>query len=457
MIDRGAPPPLATPRRAALPPIQHARLANGLRILLVESHDLPLVHLQLGSGAGGEWDPPARAGLATLTAALRDEGTTRRTSTEIAAAIEDLGGHLSTTAGWEASYISTVVLAQAVGPALELMAEVAREATFPETEFERLRRQRLADLLHRRSQPAALADERLVAEIYGEGLYGYPLSGDEATTSALELADAIAFASRRFSPATSWLIAVGAVSLAELERRSASLLADWRGGDPASETPVPVPRPRAGLTVDVIDRPGSAQTELRMGQVGMPKLHPDRVPLGVGNSLLGGKFTSRINLNLRERRGITYGAFSRLADRRHAGLFSVGGAVATERGGEAVREILGELERLRQEPPGDLELSETRDYLVGVFPYQLQTGDDLARRLEELATYDLPDDHAERRLAEIQAVTGAEIQRAAAAYLRPDAMAIVAAGSAAELVPQLSEFAEVRVSTPGAPRVLRTS
>ncbi len=440
MIDRHAPPPLATPRRAAMPPIQHARLGNGLRLLLIERHDLPLVHLQLGSSAGGEWDPPGRAGLATLTAALRDEGTARRSSTEIAAAIEDLGGHLSTTAGWEASYISTVVLAPAVGAALELMTEVAREATLPEAEFERLRRQRLADLLHRRSQPAALADERLAAELYGDGLYGYPLSGDEATTTALVRADATDFASTRFCPATSWLIAVGAISLAELERNSASLLADWRGGDPGQGMPVPLPRPRASLTVDVIDRPGSAQTELRMGQVGMPKLHPDRVPLGVANSLLGGKFTSRINLNLRERRGITYGAFSRLADRRHAGPFSVGGAVATERTGEAVREILGELERLRQEPPSDFELSETRDYLVGVFPYQLQTGDDLARRLEELATYDLPDDHAERRLAEIQAVTAPEIQRAAATYLQPERMAIVVAGPAAELVPQLSEL-----------------
>jgi predicted Zn-dependent peptidase len=181
------------------------------------------------------------------------------------------------------------------------------------------------------------------------------------------------------------------------------------------------------------------------------------VPLAVGNTLLGGKFTSRINLNLRERRGLTYGAFSRLADRRYAAAFSVGGAVATERTAEATREILSEIERLRQEPPSEVEIADTRDYLVGIFPYQLQTGDDIAHRLEELAIYDLPDDHAERRLAEIEAVTAAEIQRAAATHLEPGRMAIVAAGPASELVPQLSEFGEVRVTTPGSPRARQPS
>lgn len=446
MIDRSAPPSLALPRRAAMPRVEHARLANGLRLLLVERRELPLVHLQFGGLAGAELDPPGRAGLATLTAALLDEGTARRSSSEIAGAIESLGGHLSTTAGWEACYARSTVLRSALEPALALLAEVIRSATLPETEFERLRRQRQAELLHRRSQPAALAEERLARVLYGDGVYGYLSSGDETTTAALRHEDSRAFF-RHLAPDRGWLIAVGALAPGELLAQAEALFGDWSAAGtiapPGGSTEA---LPRLGRTVDVIDRPGAAQTELRLGHGGLPKLHPDRVPLAVGNALLGGKFTSRINLNLRERRGLTYGAFSRLAERRGPGPFSVGAAVATEHVGLAVREVLAEMERLRQEPPAEAELADTRSYLLGVFPYQLQTSDDLAHKLDELAIYGLPDDYHESRLREIEAVRPEDVRQAAAKHLRPESAAIVAAGPAAELVPQLEGLAEVRVS-----------
>ncbi len=433
-----------------MPAIQRARLRNGLRILAVETHDVPLVGLELGCEAGAEHDAAALAGRATLAAALLDEGTARRNSSEIAAAIESLGGHLSAVAGWEAATVRLGVLAPSLDPAFELAAEILRVPTFPPEELERLRRQRLADLLHRRTQPAALAEERLARVLYGEGPYGRPLSGDEASTAALTRDDIVTFFRQRVAPARGWLLAAGAVRFADLVARAEQALGDW-DGSAAAERPDVLPLRRDSVTVDIIDRPGSAQTELRLGHAGMAKLHPDRVPMAVANALLGGKFTSRINLNLRERLGLTYGAFSRLANRRGPGPFTVGAAVATERTGEAVRETLGEIERLRQEAPGVQELADTQSYLVGVFPYQLQTGDDLVQKLEELALYDLPDDFFDHRLREIEAVTPDDVLRVARAHLLPARLAIVAAGPAAELVKQLEPFGDVRVITPGSP------
>jgi zinc protease len=450
MTDRSSPPPLTAPRRASVPPILRARLRNGLRILAVETHEVPLVSLELGCEAGAEHDAAALAGRATLTAALLDEGTARRSSSEIAATIESLGGHLSTVAGWEAATVRLGVLTPSLEPAFELAAEILRSPTFPPEEFERLRRQRQAELLHRRTQPAALAEERLARVLYGDGPYGRPLSGDEASTATLTRDDAVDFFRQRAGPSRGWLLAAGAVRFADLVARAEQALGDW-AGVAAGERPDVSVLQRDAVTVDIIDRPGSAQTELRLGHAGIGKLHPDRVPLAVANALLGGKFTSRINLNLRERRGLTYGAFSRLADRRGPGPFTVGAAVATERTGEAVRETLGEIERLRQEAPAAQELADTQSYLVGVFPYQLQTGDDLVHKLEELALYDLPDDFYDRRLREIEAVTPEDVLRAARAHLLPEGLAIVAAGPAAELIAQLEPFGELRVITPGSP------
>jgi len=450
VIDRSAPPPLGAAQRAMLPEIHRATLGNGLRLLAVESGTLPLTRLEFGWEAGAEHEMAANAGLATLTAALLDEGTVGRTSSEIATAIEGLGGHLATVAGWESAAVRFGVLAPSLAPAFELACEILRAATFPIEEFERLRRQRLADLLHRRTQPAALAEERLARILYGDGPYGRPLSGDDASTAALSREDAVRFSSARLTPAGAWVLAAGAAPFGELLARVEDLLGDWSGAAPPAPPP-PVPLPRTGVTVDIIDRPASAQTELRLGHPSLGKLHDDRVPLGVANSILGGKFTSRINLNLREKRGLTYGAFTRLADRRGPGPFTMSAAIDSERVGEAVRETIGEIERLCSEPAAEAELADSKSYIVGVFPYQLQTGDDLLHKLGELALYGLPDDYFERRLRQVEAVTTEDVLRVARAHLEPGHLAIVAAGPADRLARQLEDLGELRVITPASP------
>jgi zinc protease len=200
----------------------------------------------------------------------------------------------------------------------------------------------------------------------------------------------------------------------------------------------------------VVDRPGAAQTELRLGHAGVPRTHPDYIPLVMVNTLLGGKFTSRINMNLRERHGFTYGASSRFVARQGPGPFMVSAAVATESAGAAAREVLHELRRIREEPVEPGEIAETRSYMVGVFPYTMQTIGDIAKRLETLTVFGLPDDYYPRYLERLAALTREELLEAARRHLDPDRIAVVAVGPAEVVEPQLAGLGPVTVwSTEG--------
>ncbi|HEX5758503.1 MAG TPA: insulinase family protein, partial [Thermoanaerobaculia bacterium] len=228
------------------------------------------------------------------------------------------------------------------------------------------------------------------------------------------------------------------------------------GGAAPPPPPEVRPAPLAGITVHVVDRPAAAPTELRLGHAGLPRRHPDYSPLVVLNTLLGGQFTSRINLNLRERHGYTYGAHSRFVGRQGPGPFLVSAAVATEVAGAAAREVLGELARIQEEPVPAAELEETRDYLIGVFPYTVQTIGDLAKRLEVLATYGLPDDYFESYLDRVRQVTAEEVQTLARRHLDPRRIAVVAVGPAERLEGQLSALGPVTVWSPEARMTVAT-
>jgi zinc protease len=240
------------------------------------------------------------------------------------------------------------------------------------------------------------------------------------------------------------LIVAGEIDEQRTVELAERLFSDWEGPLPSSP-PAIEPAAATRRRIVVVDLPWSTQTELRVAQPGVPRTDPDRTHLGVLNALLGGKFTSRLNLNLRERHGFTYGVSSRFVDRRGPGPFLVTTATASDVAGAALNEILGEIERIRREPAGAEELAETRDYLVGVFPYSLQTAAGLAGRLADLATHGLPDDHFRRALAEIAATDAATVQELARRHLDPETMTIVAAGPQAVLVPQLESFGTVEI------------
>lgn len=448
-LDRTQPPAAGAIRPFRFPQFLHTRLTNGLEVYTIRHGDVPLVSLELVVPAGGQFDPPARSGLATLTASLIDEGTRGGSALEIAARVERLGGYLMSAADWDVAQLSVGVLSANLRAGLELLAETATSPTFPPEELERLRRQRLAELMRRRHDPSILADERFSAEVFRGTVYGRSLLGDEVSVAALERGDVVAHYERHYTLRGAALIAVG-----DLDAEALPALAEEVFGSTAPlappEPPEIRPQPLAGVTVHVVDRPGAAQTEVRLGHVGVPRRHPDFSPLVVLNTLLGGSFTSRINLNLRERHGYTYGAASRFVGRQGPGPFIISAAVATEVAGAATREVLGELERLRNEPVSAAELEGICNYLIGVFPYTVQTIDDVARRLEVLAVYGLPDDYFQTYLEQVRAVTADEVLALARRHLQSDRLAIVAVGPAETLEPQLAGLGPVTVWSPAA-------
>ncbi len=445
-LDRSLPPPPGALRPFAFPAFERYRLAGGLEVFLGPRPGSRLACLELLIDAGAEHDPADGPGLAALTAAMLDEGSTQRSGPEIADAIELLGGSLGTSADWNGAQASVALLAEHLETGSTLLDEVARRPAFPVREVDRLRHQTLAELLRRRDQPASVADEVLSRVLYDGTVYQHPLIGTEEAVRRFRPEELAAFHQARAASRRAALVAVGDFTLATGAETIERLFGDWPA---ATTTPAPLvsPPPRAGVSVHIVDRPGAAQTEIRLGHASVPRRHPDRPALAVMNSILGGKFTSRINLNLRERHGYTYGASSRFVDRRGPGPFVIGAAVATESTAAALRETLGELGRIRDALVEPQELADAISYLVGVFPYTLQTDQDFALRLAELAVYDLPSTYYEDHLRAIARVDRDAVRRVAREHLEVEKLAIVAVGPAAELRPQLAELGEPSVVT----------
>jgi zinc protease len=460
VIDRSAPPPAGEVHPFHFPRFVRRRLPSGISAYAAQLPGVPLASVELLAAAGAQHDPAGREGLATLTAALLDEGAAGRNAMEIAGSVEQLGGQLVTGADWDSGYAGILILSRHLAAGLRLLSEVATAPTFPEAEVERLRRQRLTELLRRRHQPAAIADEQLAAAIYQDTVYARSPLGTEAALSSLRRDEMLAFYRRRYRVPEAILIAVSDVDPETLLGEADAALAaspaasdGAAGADEADGTALAAawgppdirPAPLPGLRVVVGDRPGAAQTELRLGHASVPRAHPDFITLAFLNTLLGGKFTSRINLNLRERHGYTYGAASRFAGRLGPGPFVVSAAVATESAGAAAREVLSELRRIRDEPVTREEMEETRSYMLGVFPYTVQGIGDVARRLADIAVYGLPDDYYERYLRTIASLSRADLQEAARRHLDPDRLALVAVGPADPLCRQLEGLGEVVV------------
>ena len=442
-IDRSGPPEPTAERLFRFPDFCRHRLPSGLEVIIAPMGRVPMVSLDFYAPAGAYYDPPQRAGLATLTAATLDEGTRHRTGSEIAAAVERLGGSLSTGAGWNAAFATTTVLSKDLVLGTELLRDVVMAPVFPQREVERLRGDRLAELLQRRNDPGALAARYLARAIFGSGLYGRSADGDEDTVAAIRRSEVEEFYRCHFSAQGSFLIAVGDLDPQQL----LTDLDSWQGQLPAARQPQEpeheIVSPQ-GVQVHVVNRPGASQTELRLGHAGVERTHPDFAPLTLLNAILGGKFTSRINLNLREKRGYTYGASSRFVGRRHRGPFTVSTAVGTEVAGAAAREALGEIRRIQQAPVTQEELHDAQSYLQGVFVQGLQTIEDVAQRLGTLALHGLPNDYWDSGyLEQIAAADENLLLDLARKHLHPEQMAVVAVGPADQLRTQFEDLGEV--------------
>jgi zinc protease len=436
-LDRSRPPEPGPIRAFEFPAVERRRQDSGLTFYCARSGGLPLVTVRAVLDAGAATERAGEEGLAWLTAQALEGGTRSRSGEELAWAMERLGAQLQTLTTWDAIHVAFTTPVQFLEDALDLLAEIVREPLFPGREVERLRGEQLAEMMRRRTEPRALADDAAARFIYADGAtYGRTLLGFEDRVGGFTEEDVRAYHATRFVPTGAAVIVVGDVAPDRAEAEVRRAFGDWRGEARPALPTVTTPR-HDRTTIHVVDRPGAVQSEIRIGHVGLPRDTADYYALQVMNAVLGGVFTSRLNLNLREKHGFTYGVRSGFAFRRAAGPFIVQTAVASDVTARAVEETLRELHGIVEGGVTDDEVAGARDFLAGTMPLEMQTTEQLAARIADLHTFDLPTDHFENARDRIRAVSAAEAHRVARLRLQLDRLAVVIAGSADAIAGEL--------------------
>ena len=427
-------------------PVVRRTLSNGLEVLVAERHNLPIVGLNLVVRGGGTQAPVGKEGLAALTADLMTEGTTTRDAIQLASEQSKLGASIAGLGGPESCGLSLTTLTRSFPQALGIFTDILLHPSFPEKDLERLRTQRLAALIRQVDNPPTIANLVFPKLLYGETHpYGRPNNGTPKSVKGLTRADVVAFYQQLFVPNNAALIVVGdttpdaAVALLE------SALRDWKPGSPVART-VPEAPPSKPVTVYLVDKPGAAQSILSVGQVGAARNTPDYFPLTIMNAILGGQFSSRINLNLREAKGYTYGARSSFAFNQGPGPFEAGAPVKTEDTKPALVELVKELTDITgPRPATPEELAFAKDRVVKGFPARFETIAGVRGTLAELVLYDLPADYFTHYRSKVDAVTAADVHRVAQKYLNPERMTILVVGDRAKVEADIKELPFAKV------------
>ena len=434
-----APAPL--PSMPIVIPTSHETvLSNGLRVVVVEDSRLPLVSYRLALPIGSSYDPPGLPGLTDLLAGLLPEGTESKSSREIADEVARVGASLSAGANSDYTIVAASALKQFGDQVLDLTAEVMLQPTFPENEVELAKQNTKESLRQQRAQPSFLASERVSRVMYGDHPYAIvaptPESIDRSSRN-----DFVSFHQQYFVPNNAVFLVVGDVSYSKVVSRLESLFSTWNRGEPLS-TQFPAPPVRTKRTAYLVDRPGSAQSNIVIANSAITRTSPDYFPLLLMHTIFGATASSRLFMNLREEKGYTYGAYSNLDARRTAGTFRSTAEVRTPVTGDSLKEFFYELGRIRNEPVSQKEINDAKSYLTGVFPIRLETQEGLIDQLVQIKMLNLPDNYLETYRDEVQAVTIEEIQRVANKYVRPDEAALVVVGDGAAVLDQIRPYCE---------------
>ena len=427
--DRKQPPPIGPAPSLKLPAIQKHKLSNGLAVWIVEHHEVPLAQINLIVRSGSAADPIGKYGVGSLTAAMLDEGAGSRASLELADAIEFLGANLSTASSFDSSAVRMSVPVSKLVDALPLMADVALRPTFPVAELDRLRKERLTGLLQARDNVGALVQLAFPRMVFGPThRYGTSANGLPATIEALTADDLKAFYRSHYRPDNATLLVVGDLTPATALPMLEKAFGGWKSeGMAALVAEVPNAPQLGKRQVYLVDKPEAAQSQIRSGWVGVARSTPDYAVLEVLNTVLGGSFTSRLNQNLREKNGYAYGANSGFDMRLSAGPFLAAAGVQTDKTADAIREFFNELNGILTPVPA-AELAKAKNYVALGFPGEFETTGDMARKLEELVVYNLPEATFSNFVPSVTSVTAADVQRAAARFIQPEKMAVVVVG-----------------------------
>jgi len=426
----GALPPLRPPVPSQL------ALSNGLEVIAVHRTVAPVVSLSLMIRSGADGDPVGRAGLASLTSEMLDEGAGDRTAIEIAEVLEQLGADLYVGSGRDGSQLTLQVPSKTLTPALAVAADVALRPRLLADDWSRVQHDRLTALAQRRDQPEAIANVVADETLFGAGHpYAHPVDGLESTVSATTLDDVRAFASSIWRPNNATLVVTGDFDPATLQGELERVFGAWE------PRPLPATRPTPAFPslprLVLVDRPGAPQSVIRLVGPGEPRSSANRPALALLNAVFGGSFTSRLNFNLREQKGYTYGAGSSFGFYRRTGSFAARAAVFTDVTAPAVTEFLRELEGMRGNPIKPDELTKARATLLGRIAEGLSTSGGLAAQFAELRLFGLPLDEPARFVAALEESPAEQIQALAPRYLDGDKMAIVIVGDRAVIEPQL--------------------
>lgn len=415
-------------------------MENGLGLALIEDRRLPLISLRLSFRSGDANDPAELPGLTDMLTHLVSEGTETRTSRQIAEEIEKLGATLSIGSSSDVTTIAASSLSIYASEILELLADVNLRSTFPQNEVDLARENTKQLLIQQRAQPGFLASERMARVIFGDHPYS-SVSPTEAMLDALTRDQLLSFRQSMFIPNNAVLIAIGDFERESLLAEIESRFTEWAGGQVSRPRSPALPK-RTERIVYLVDRPGSAQSNIVIANEAITRTSPDYFPLLLMHTILGANASSRLFMNLREHKGYTYGAYSNLDARRLAGTFRATAEVRTAVTGASLHEFFYELNRIRDDAVTEEEINNAKSYLTGVFPIRIETQDGLIDQLVNIKMFDLPDEYLRTYRDKVGAVTTEQIQSAARKYVTPAAAAIVIVGDAAEITEQIKPYSE---------------
>ena len=442
-VDRTTRPAQMEEPSFTPPAIQHSKLSNGMDLLLVENHKLPLVQTILFIKSGWASDPVDRPGASSLTAELLDEGTISRTALQISEETKRLGANMATYSFFDGSGVSFNVLKKNLKPAMDLLADIVLNPTFPAEELERQKEIYLGRIKQESKQPVTSALKTYLHLLYGSGHpYSQPYtgSGTESSIKAIKQQDLVDYYRANYHPNNTAVVIAGDISLDEAKTELDAAFSDWKPGKVAAHE---IPDPAAVTTskIYLVNKPGAVQSVIVAGNPGIRRNDPDYIAFDVMNNALGGQFSSRINLNLREDKGYTYGAFSFSFDTRGVGPFMVYAPVQTQYTKESLAEVIKELHDITgSRPLSEMELTDSKNNLIKGFPQRFQSLRSIASQLTDIVSYDLSKDEWKNYLAKVNAVDEEMATQSAKDIIHPDALVIVVVGDREKIAPGLREL-----------------
>jgi zinc protease len=437
--DRAKAPEPGPVPRFQFPKMQKLALSNGVPLLFVERHEVPLIQIGVVLRAGAWADPPARPGLASLTVDMLERGAGNRSALEISDALDTLGGQVHAATTWDATAVEINVPSAHIAEAVELLSDLVLHPSFPGQELERIRQKLLTKFLQRRDQPRELADFAAALAVYAKHPYGRPLDGTELSIRMVNRNDLQAFHGSFYAPGNSTLLVVGDTTAERVLPILEKAFGSWKAAPRGKTVPRPIAAARqvSRREIWLVDKPGAAQSEIRIARVGPPRTTTRYLPLQVLNTILGGSFTSRLNHNLRTEHGYAYYAYSAFDFRLSTGPFIAMAAVQTDKTGLAVSEVFKELNAIHVVSPEDLR--KAKKYVALRYPAAFQTTGEVAEKVAERVIYSLPDGYFDEYLARVEAVTSDDVSLAAA-EIDPERVAVIVVGDASLIQKEIANL-----------------